>query len=164
VQYDLVFATARMAIEALAAGCAVIVCDSRGMAGMVSCANLPRLRPLNFGLRSLVHPVSVERLLAEIDNYDAADAERTALRVGLMASLEPTLDRLIQLYGEAMAQPPPDPAAHQAATLAFLREALPRTRTDRRWPWMAEREQLTARIDQLERDLADARRSPAARP
>ena len=30
VRYDLVFATARMALEAICAGCAVIVCDSRG--------------------------------------------------------------------------------------------------------------------------------------
>jgi hypothetical protein len=157
VNYDLVFATARMALEALCAGCAVIVCDSRGLAGMVSCANLPRLRPLNFGLRSLVHPVSVERLSDEISRYDSADAEQAAGRLRLMAPLEATLDCLIRLYGEAMARPPPDEAAHHAATLAFLRQHLPRLRTDSRWPWMAEREQLLSRIDQLERDLAAAR-------
>jgi len=32
-QYDIVFATARMAIEALAVGCAVVVVDGRGLAG-----------------------------------------------------------------------------------------------------------------------------------
>ena len=34
--YDLVFATARMALEALAVGCSVIVCDGRGLAGLAS--------------------------------------------------------------------------------------------------------------------------------
>src|SRR4051794_40655981 len=35
-QYDLVFAKARCAIEALATGCAMIVCDAQGLAGLVT--------------------------------------------------------------------------------------------------------------------------------
>ena len=157
VGYDLVFATARMALEALCAGCAVIVCDSRGMAELVTCASLPRLRPLNFGLRALVHPVTTARLSEEIAKYDAADAERAATRVRLMAPIDPTLDRLLRVYGDAMAQPPPDPETSRLATLRFLTDHLPRVRSGGRWPWMAERDQLTARIDQLERELAAAR-------
>lgn len=39
VNVDLVFATARAALEALCCGCAVVVCDYRGMAGMVTSRN-----------------------------------------------------------------------------------------------------------------------------
>jgi glycosyl transferase family 4 len=159
VKYDLVFGAARTALEALTAGCAVVVCDQRGLAGMATCANLPQLRPLNFGLRSLVHPVSVDRLADEIARYDAEDATQAALQMRSMASVEPVLDRLLQLYAEAMAQPAPDEAALRAAHLAFLHQNLPRRRADNRWPWMIERQQLTARIAQLERELAAARRA-----
>ena len=41
LRYDLVFATARMALEAAATGCAVVVCDERGFAGMLQAAIWP---------------------------------------------------------------------------------------------------------------------------
>ena len=68
-----------------------------------------------------------------------------------------SLDSLEALYRRAMAAPKPSPAAVRASTLSFLRGALPRTRSDGRWPWMAEREALTRRINQLEQELAVAR-------
>jgi hypothetical protein len=160
VKYDLVFATARMAMEAAAAGSAVVICDARGMAGMLRTDNVEQLRPLNFGLRCLVHPVSTGRLSDEIARYDAADATRVADTLRRTATLEQTLDRLEQLYGEILdeARDAPIPAAAQrAAQLGFLTEALPRTRLDGRWPWLVERSQLTSRIEVLERELAEAR-------
>jgi hypothetical protein len=157
VRYDLVFATARMALEAICAGCAVIVCDSRGLAGMVSTDNLSRLRSLNFGLRSLVHPVTVDSLSGEIDRYDPADAARVAEIVRAMSGLEATLDYLEQLYHRAMAAPRPSDGDVRAATLQFLQQALPRQRTDGRWPWMVERQVMVNRVDQLERELAAER-------
>jgi len=46
--YDLVFAKARCAIEALAIGASVIVCDRQGLAGMVTSRSLEAARALNF--------------------------------------------------------------------------------------------------------------------
>ena len=40
--YDLVFAKARAAMEAMATGCAVILCDRVGAGPLVCRANLPR--------------------------------------------------------------------------------------------------------------------------
>ena len=157
VNYDLVFATARMALEALCAGCAVVVCDSRGMAGMVTTDNLASLRPLNFGLRSLVHGLSVEALAAEVAKYDARDAAQVSDRVRAIAGLEVTLDYLERTYREAMQAPKPDEMEMRNATLRFLQQALPRRRMDGRWPWMAEREAMEKRIEQLEQDLAAER-------
>jgi hypothetical protein len=156
VGYDLVFATARMALEALVAGCAVVVCDSRGLAGMVDRAGFPRLRRLNFGLRSLTRPVTVEALSAEIARYDAGEAAEVARLARTAADLQPMLDRIEALHREALQAPAPEASEVRAATLRFLKVALPRAR-DNRWPWMEERETLARRIDELERELAAAR-------
>jgi hypothetical protein len=43
--YDLVFAKARAAIEAMASGCAVILCDARGAGPLVTMENVSLLRP-----------------------------------------------------------------------------------------------------------------------
>lgn len=157
VRYDLVFTTARKALEALCAGCAVVVCDNRGLGGMVSSANFAELRRLNFGLRSLSRPVSVKGLCAEIDLYDAQDAAEVSRTARRDADLERLLDRLEAVYAEAIAAPWPDPAAVRSATLEFLRKTLPRARADHRWPWTQERDEMAGRIAQLDRELAEAR-------
>jgi hypothetical protein len=154
VKYDLVFATARMALEALCAGAAVVVCDSRGLAGLVTRETFARWRPLNFGLRCLTRAVSLPAIEAELAAYDAAEAAAVAEAARQDADLEPALDRLLALYGEAMDAPKPTAEARRAAELAWVHDLIPRMRTSRRWPWMAERDQLEARIAQLERALA----------
>ena len=73
-RYDLVFAKARSALEALAVGAAVVLCDAAGVGEMVTTNNLDRLRPLNFGIRALREAVSAEALAREIARYDANDA------------------------------------------------------------------------------------------
>jgi hypothetical protein len=156
-QADVVFATARMALEALCAGCAVVVCDARGLAGLVTSENFSTLRRLNFGLRALVRPVTVEAIRGELDRYDAEDAARVAARAREDADFERMLDRLMAHYEAVMALPPPDPAEIHAAAMAFLTRALPRARSDGRWPWMTERDTLTKRIDELDGELAKAR-------
>jgi len=157
VRYDLVFATARMALEALCAGCAVIVCDSRGLADFVTLDNFADLRRLNFGLRSLTRAVSVESLGQAIDRYDAGVAAQVAFTARRDASLGPMLERLEVIYRNAIAAPRPSADEVRAATLGFLKVALPRTRNDGRWPWMQERDVMAARIEELEQALAAAR-------
>ena len=161
VRHDLVFATARMALEALCAGCAVVVCDARGLAGMVTPETLPRLRDLNFGLRSLTGRVTVEAIAAEIARYDPAEAALVSGQVREAANLEQTLDHLETLYREAItafATKAPDASQRRTAMLSFLTETLPRRRTDARWPWIAEREALLAQIRNLDHQLAHARK------
>src|SRR5258708_25208882 len=72
-RYDLVFAKARCAIEALAAGAAVIVCDAQGLAGLVTTDSLAAMRQLNFGARTLRRPVTTTDLGTELHRYDPAD-------------------------------------------------------------------------------------------
>ena len=73
--YDLVFARGRAALEALAVGNAVIVCDLEGLGGMVTSEKLDRFRRRNFGISIMTQPVHVEGIADALAAYDARDAE-----------------------------------------------------------------------------------------
>ena len=101
-RYDLVFAKARCALEALAVGTAVVLCDAVGAGPLVTTENLGRLRRLNFGIRALDGPVEPEPLLEQIERYDAADAAEVASRVRATAGLDALVDELLGLYGDVI--------------------------------------------------------------
>jgi hypothetical protein len=117
--YDLVFAKARAALEAMASGCAVVQCDHFGAGRLVTSSNFDEIKPLNFGFRSMPFPVDDAYLGAEVDRYDAADARAVALRVRAECSLAATLPRLLQLYAEALAgrRRPDEASMSRAAAL-----------------------------------------------
>jgi hypothetical protein len=157
VQYDLVFASARSALEALCCGCAVIVCDSRGVAGFVTSHNFDSLRAMNFGLRSLAEPITVDRCVQEIDRYDPDDASRVTARARVDADLGKLLDQFETLYDDVLTgarRPSVTAEARERAVARFLHENLPRRPGDARWPWLAERENLQQEIESLEHKLA----------
>ncbi|WP_162901630.1 glycosyltransferase [Breoghania sp. L-A4] len=97
--YDIVFAKARAAIEAMASGCAVIVTDYAGLAGMVTTDNVDRLRGLNFGVRSMqANVLTSETVQRELERYDARDARHVTDRIRKDADLDPVVDRWISIY------------------------------------------------------------------
>ena len=153
IQYDLVFASARCALEALCCGCAVIVCDSRGFAGLVTSRNLESLRAMNFGLRSLVETITVAQCVQEIGRYDPHDASKVANSVRADADLRKLLDRFEMLYDEVLIgarRPFVTAEARERAVARFLHENLPRRPGDPRWPWPAERENLQREVSSLD--------------
>jgi glycosyltransferase involved in cell wall biosynthesis len=147
--YDLVFTSALSALEAMASGCAVIVCDARGLAGMVTPETYARWRPLNFGLRSLTRRVTADAIGAEIDRYDAGASAAVTAIVRRDAGLDDAIDRYAALYEACIAEGvDPDRAAHDRALAQHLETwapSVPLLRT--RWPWMVEREQLLRDVD-----------------
>jgi len=128
-QYDLVFAKARAALEALAVGAAVIVCDVGGVGPMVTTENFDRLRSLNFGMRAMNEPLSHEVLTREIARYDATDAAEVSRRVRASAGRDAAVDEIVALYEEVMAEyraaPPGDPCDELRAAAAYLRSISP---------------------------------------
>jgi Glycosyltransferase Family 4 len=78
--YDLVFAKARCALEAMAVGTAVILCDFRGTGEMVTSADVSHFQRWNFGARLLRRPLDPQLILDEIRRYDAADAAEVSRR------------------------------------------------------------------------------------
>jgi hypothetical protein len=101
--YDLVFARGRAALEALAVGAAVVLCDVEGGGAMVDTGNLDALRNQNFGLAALRPPVDAARLLAQIARYDPRDAARVSERVRREAGRDLIVSRLVELYEELVA-------------------------------------------------------------
>ena len=102
------FAKARCAIEALAVGAAVIICDVQGLAGMVTTTSLDAMRQLNFGARTLRRPITADATGAEIDRYDPADAAAVSERIRQSADIDLLVDQYIDLYDELRAQPQRD--------------------------------------------------------
>ena len=72
-EYDLVFAYGRAAIEAMAVGAAVILCDAQRMGQMVTVETFPTRRRLNFGLRALSRSLD-RHPRGRILRYDCEDA------------------------------------------------------------------------------------------
>jgi len=161
VKYDLVFGSARAALEALCCGCAVVVCDSRGLAGLVTSDNFEALRARNFGLRTLWEPVTVERCIEEIRRYDRRDAIGVSQQARQEADLEKLLDEFERLYADVLEgprRPRITPQARERAMARFLFENLPRRPGDTRWPWISERDNLQNSIEGLEARLTEASR------
>jgi hypothetical protein len=124
-QYDLAFAKAKCAIEAMACGLAVIVCDVPGVGGMVSTGELDRMRRLNFGIRTLQKPLSTETILAELALYDPNDARAVSDRIRETAASDVLHESLFALYESVIdeysrAGAPGDPVAESRAASAFL--------------------------------------------
>jgi len=119
-QYDLVFAKGRCALEAVAVGCAVIVCDAMGMGGMVTPETFDTFRPLNFGVRTLRrNPAPTQRDVEEqIALYDSGRSRQVALRLRTEGDQALVLQRLMALYEEAVAGAAASPAAGVTAPSA----------------------------------------------
>ena len=112
LHYDLVFAKAKAAMEAMAVGNAVVLCDFAGVGPMVTSAQFDELRPLNFGFEALREPLGREPLLREIARYDAVDAARVRDLIRSTASLTKAVEGLVRIYDDVVAeQPPPAPRA-----------------------------------------------------
>jgi hypothetical protein len=129
--YDLAFAKAKCAIEAMACGLAVVVCDRRGIGGMVRTNDFERLRRLNFGIRSLNTPWSTDALTREIAKYDPADAREISDHVRATASSDALYQALFEQYEAVIAGHaghPPDWIAESRAAAAFLRRLTERER------------------------------------
>jgi hypothetical protein len=123
--YDIVFAKARCALEAMAVGSAVVLCDFSGLGGMVTCANFAELRKLNFGAGTLVGALDSELIAGEINKYDAQEATRVSELARKEACLTSAAVDWLDLYNEAIAenrvwneQPEDNRRAEELAALA----------------------------------------------
>lgn len=149
--YDLVFASALSAIEAMACLRPVIVCDGRGMAGMVDIARYEAWRPMNFGLAALNGPLSVDRLVAEIDRYSPAEAARVGARVREEARLDQWVQNCVALYREAIAAPRDTTSIGASMWAEHLERWTPRLAEH--WAFVEERQLLVNEVRRLRAGL-----------
>ena len=126
-QYDIVFAKARCALEALAVGTAVVLCDQAGLGPMVTTTNLENLRRLNFGIRTLQQTIDDSAgLEKEIASYDATDAMEVSRRIRGVCGFEEALSEIVALYREVIAEheqsPLDDADAESRAAAEYVRQ------------------------------------------
>jgi hypothetical protein len=100
--YDIVFAKAKAALEAMATGSAVILCDYGGVGPMVTPDNFDELRLMNFGFQSLTDPLDAACVRRQIERYDPHEAARVCETVRETASLEAATDVLCDVYRQVI--------------------------------------------------------------
>lgn len=128
LRYDIVFAKGKAALEALAVGAAVVLCDASGAGPLVTSSQLDHLRRLNFGLRALRDPVNVDLLDRQIARYNAKDAAKVSRLVRASAGRDVIVDEIISLYREVIAENEsiaPDGDGERRAGAAYLRFLAP---------------------------------------
>ena len=125
-QYDIVFAKARCALEAMAVGSAVVLCDVQGAGPMVTSGELDRLRRFNLGIRTLREKVAADVLEKEIARYDPRDAATVSQRIRPTAGRDAAIDQIIELYQEVVREfaggATRDQDAEARAEAAYLRD------------------------------------------
>lgn len=99
-QYDVVFAKAKAALEAMAVGTAVVLCDFHGVGPMVSSGEFSYLRDYNFGRHLLREPLEPEPLLKQLAKYDRVDAAKVRDQVRACASVETAVDKWLAIYSQ----------------------------------------------------------------
>jgi hypothetical protein len=149
--YDLVFASALSALEAMACGRAVVVCDGRGLAGYVTRERAERWRPQNFGLRCLARRVETGALLAELDSYDPVQSVAATRYIREHADREHWLDQVEAIHRGVLAAPlVSDRSAVELAAARHMERWSPRL--DASWPWIEERNALVGENERLRRN------------
>jgi hypothetical protein len=78
---------------------------------MVNSENFSSLRQWNFGIRTLDRTLDVELVAAELGRYDSADAARVSRLTRDACELQPSVDRILELYQRVLAA-----AQHQPAS------------------------------------------------
>jgi GNAT superfamily N-acetyltransferase len=103
--YDVIFAKGRSALEAMAAGGSVVLFGPTGLGPLVTAREIRRLRPLNFGMRAIATPVTIENVDAELARYDPADAARVTAWIRAHAGPAPAIAAWRALYRKVARRP-----------------------------------------------------------
>ncbi|MEN9670195.1 MAG: hypothetical protein RL018_472, partial [Pseudomonadota bacterium] len=120
--YDVVFAKGRSALEALAVGCAVIVCDIGRLGEMVTSQNVQSLRLLNFGVRTIQQPLTEEGLQQQLLSYQAHDMPVVRQYIRQNADFDAYFQQILALYEDVLLDSSPiDPLMQSRAASTYIR-------------------------------------------
>lgn len=91
-------------MEAMAVGCAVVLCDFGGLGHMVNSETFTELRKLNFGGGALTRPLEPELIGEEILKYNVDETKVVSDRIRREAGLTSALDEWIEIYHDVIAE------------------------------------------------------------
>lgn len=101
-RYDIVFAKAKAAMEAMSVGNAVVLCDYGGVGPLVSPGNFARLMPMNFGFQALVQPITVDALMTQITAYSPRNSAQVCELIRGAASIQARVAGIEAEYREVI--------------------------------------------------------------
>lgn len=133
LEYDIVFATARMAIEAAAVGCSIVVCDARGFSGLLDTANMKAWRQMNLGVGLLTRPTTVENLMEAISRFDADHAAKVSAYFREVADASHFVEEHLRVYNQAMQADTDATADERSLATACWIEEVGVSYAPRRW-------------------------------
>jgi glycosyltransferase involved in cell wall biosynthesis len=128
LDYDIVFASGRSAIDAMACGCAVVVLGLGSCGELVRPDNFAALRAANFSVAANRPPASLAAILEQISRYDPAEVGAVTERLRREADSTLMVRRLVPLYESVIDEHrrnPADPAAEMKAMADYLRQLVP---------------------------------------
>jgi len=105
--FDLVFARAKCALEAMATGAAVVLFHPLGCGPMITTRNMASCLPWNFGMRLITEPVLRGNIRRRMDLYDSKNALAVADWVRQKADMDKAMEAYQKFYDELLAHPLP---------------------------------------------------------
>lgn len=96
--YDLVFATGRCAIEAMACGCATILAGGEGLGSLVTTDNFASFKKENFGRSLLTNKLGSDWITSQVTKICTKDVVNVALLVRDCSSLERLVEYMLSEY------------------------------------------------------------------
>jgi hypothetical protein len=118
---DIVFASGRMAIEALVAGYPVINVDRFGIGGLVTSSRLDEFVAANFAIGALSSPASAELIADALKAYDPGDAAKVVARARRDCDAGAAAENLERIYRIVLGEFAQEPADRVAEAVAFAR-------------------------------------------
>jgi hypothetical protein len=129
--YDLVFASGKSAIDALACGCAVVVLGRTSCGTLVMPDNYQRLREVNFSIAVNSPPPSEAAIAAGLQRYTASGCAEVTTRLRHDASHDRSMQGLTKIYEQVIQQHQtqrPSAEEERLAALNYLRKIVPLVR------------------------------------
>lgn len=119
LNYDVVFAGGRSAIEAMACGCTVIPVTKEQAERRIHPENYDEMADRNFTAEINAPQVSNGQILTELQALDSAESAAVTARIRSEATLDRAVESLLHHYQEAI-QAPASPVDETACLSAYL--------------------------------------------
>jgi len=116
--FDIVFASGRSAIEAMASGCAVVVLGRTSCGELICSENFDRLRQVNFSIAMNSPRPLVDKIESELRRFTAEDAALVTAKVRKEADSLTMVHRLVGIYEDAIEK-------HHHSTISLEAELKP---------------------------------------
>jgi hypothetical protein len=127
-EYDIVFASGKSAIDAIACGCAVVVLGRNSCGELVRPENFARLREVNFSIAVNSPPPCRQKIAGELRGYSASGTRKVTAMLREAADIRQAATRLVSIHESVLRAHrafPPEEKNEALAVARYLRGLTP---------------------------------------